>query len=144
MVNSIRIPPLRERVDDIPLLAEHFLEREVERTGKEINAVSDELMQMLKQYSFPDNVQELKNIIAFAVINTEGDTLTLNSLSPYIRERLVPGEVAGDFVPMKLSDKVADHVMKTMEYCGGVKKDAARLLDIGPERLEELLEGTGY
>ncbi|MBN2587479.1 MAG: sigma-54-dependent Fis family transcriptional regulator [Candidatus Fermentibacteraceae bacterium] len=143
MVNSIRIPPLRERIDDIPLLVEHFLEREVERTGKKIETVSDELMQMLKQYSFPDNVQELKNIIAFAVINTEGDTLTLNSLSPYIRERLVPGEVSGDFVPMKLHDKVADHVMKTMEYCGGVRKDAARLLDIEPDRLEELLEETG-
>jgi DNA-binding NtrC family response regulator len=143
MVNSIRIPPLRERAEDIPILAEHFLKLEVEKTGKEIRGISEELMDMLKRYSFPDNVQELKNIIAFSVINTEGDILTLNSLSPYIRERLVPGEVAGDFVPMKLSDKMTDHVMKTMEYCGGDKKDAARLLDIDRDRLEEILEESG-
>lgn len=144
MVNSIRIPPLRDRAEDIPLLAEHFLKREVERTGKEIKGISEDLMNLLKQYSFPDNVQELKNIIAFAVINTEEDTLTVSSLSPYIRERLVPGEVQGDFVPMKLRDRIADHVARTLDYCGGDVKDAANLLDIDPERLDELLERTDH
>lgn len=142
MVNSIRIPPLRERAEDIPLLAEHFLGVEVKRTGKEINGISEELLCLLKQYSFPDNVQELSNIIAFAVINAEEDVLTVSSLSPYIRERLVPGEVQGDFVPMKLRDRIADHVSRTLDYCGGDRKDAARLLDIDSERLDELMERT--
>lgn len=143
MVNSIRIPPIRERTDDIPLLADYFLKKEVERTGKGITGISGELMELLKQYSFPDNVQELKNLIAFSVVNTEGEELTLNSLSPYIRERLVPGEVTGDFVPMKLRDKVADHVRRTMEYCGGDLKDASRLLDIDMDRLGSILEESG-
>ena len=141
MVNSIRIPPLRERKDDIPLLARHFLDIETDRTGKEIEGFSEELLQLLKEYSFPDNVQELKNIIAFAVVNTpEGESLTPSSLSPYIRERLVPGDISGGFTPMKLQDKVTDHVLKTMEYCGGDRKDAARLLGVDIDRLEGLLE----
>jgi DNA-binding NtrC family response regulator len=143
MINSIRIPPLRDRIGDIPLLATHFLQLEVERTGKKIAGFTDELLDLLKQYGYPDNVQELKNIIASAVVNTEGEYLSTDSLSPYIRERIIPGEVAGDFIPMKLSDKVADHVRRTLEYCGGDRKNAARLLAISPEKLDELTEDIG-
>ncbi len=143
MINSIRIPSLRERVGDIPLLARHFLQREAERTGREITGFTDELLELLKKYNYPDNVQELKNIIASAVVNSEGDTLGIESLSPYIRERIIPGEAAGDFVPMQLKDKISDHVRKTLEYCGGDRKNAARLLGIPAEELDELSEEIG-
>lgn len=136
MVNSIRIPPLRDRKDDIPLLAEHFLNQEIERTGREITGISEDFLQLLMHYSFPDNVQELKNIIAHAVINTQEGELNRDSLSPYIRERLMPGEVPGDFAPMKLEDKVADHVRRTLEYCSGNRRDAAKLLGIDLEELD--------
>ena len=140
MVNSIRIPPLRDRADDIPLIAEYFLKEEVERTGRKITGFSDELLELLKQYNYPDNVQELKNIIACALVNTDGEILNKESLSPYVRERIIPGEKSGDFIPMKLHDKIIDHVIETMEYCGGERKDAARLLDIDMERLDKLIE----
>ena len=93
MVNSIRIPPLRDRADDIPILAEYFLREEVERTGRGITGFSNELLELLKQYNYPDNIQELKNIIACAVVNTDGSILNKDSLSPYIRERIIPGEM---------------------------------------------------
>ncbi len=140
MVNSIRIPPLRDRADDIPLLAEFFLKEEVERTGRTITGFSDVLLELLKQYNYPDNVQELKNIIACAVVNTDGDILNKDSLSPYIRERIIPGEMSGDFTPMKLHDKIIDHVTETLEYCGGARKAAATVLDIDVDKLNELLE----
>ncbi|NOQ21140.1 MAG: response regulator [Candidatus Aegiribacteria sp.] len=140
MVNSIRIPPLRDRADDIPLLAEYFLKEEAERTGRKITGFSGELLEFLKQYNYPDNVQELKNIIACAVVNTDGEILNKDSLSPYIRERIIPGEMSGDFTPMKLHDKIIDHVMQTLEYCGSEKKAAARLLAIDVEKLNKLLE----
>lgn len=138
MINSIRIPPLRDRKDDIPILAEHFLNGEVERTGRSITGISHDLLQLLMQYSFPDNIQELRNIIAHAVVNTEKGELNRDSLSPYIRERLLPGEVPGDFVPMKLKDKITDHVRRTLEYCSGNRRDAARLLGMEPDELDEL------
>jgi len=142
MVNSIRIPPLRDRADDIPLLAEHFLKEEVERTGKKITGFSGELLDLLKQYSYPDNIQELKNIIACAVVNTNGEVMNRGSLSPYIRERIIPGEISGNFIPMKLREKTADFVRETLEYCGGNRKDAARLLDIDLDKLVELIEDS--
>lgn len=140
MVNSIRIPPLRDKADDIPLLAEYFLKEEVERTGKQITGFSDELLELLRQYNYPDNVQELKNIIAYAVVNTDSDILSKDSLSPYVRERIIPGEMSGDFIPMKLQNKIADYVKETVEYCGGDRKNAARLLDIDIDRLDKLIE----
>jgi len=140
MINSIRIPPLRDRVDDIPLLAEHFLKEEIERTGKNITGFSRELLELLMQYNYPDNIQELKNIIASSVVNSDSGILKVDSLSPYIRERIIPGEVSGDFVAMKLHNKIVDFVRETVEYCGGDRKDAAKLLDIDVDKLNELLE----
>jgi len=140
MVNSIRIPPLRDRADDIPLLARYFLKEEAEKAGKTIPGFSDELLALLKQYNYPDNVQELKNIIASAVVNTDSGMLNKDSLSPYICERLLPGEMSGDFIPMKLNDMIVDYVLQTLEYCGGDRAGAARLLDIEMDRLNELIE----
>ncbi|HPF33183.1 MAG TPA: sigma-54 dependent transcriptional regulator [Candidatus Sabulitectum sp.] len=141
MVNSIRIPPLRDRSEDIPLLAEHFLRQELERMNGKARSVSfsDDFMDLLMQYHYPDNVQELQNIIAGAVVGTEGDTITTESLSPYIRERITPGEVAGDFVPASLREVVSEHLRKTLEYCGGNEKQAAELLEISLDELRERL-----
>ena len=50
--------------------------------------------------------------------------------------------MSGDFIPMKLHDRIIDHVMKTMEYCGSERKAAARLLDIDMERLDKLIEDS--
>lgn len=141
MVNSIRIPPLRDRCDDIPLLANHFLEAEVKRTGKDTLVISDDLMELLKQYSFPDNLQELRNIVASAAVNSDSSTINPDSLSPYIRDRIIPGEIIGSFLPLKLREALMDHVMKTLEYCGGDRKDAAGLLDIPAAELDDYIAG---
>ncbi len=145
MVNSIRIPPLRERREDIDVLSRHFLGQESERTGKRVKTVSDGVLELLRGYSFPDNVQELRNIIASAVVGTEGDTVIPESLSPYIRDRITPGGVPGDFTPKTLRETVTDQVCRTLEYCGGDCEQAARLLDISTERMEEIVgeEGEG-
>jgi DNA-binding NtrC family response regulator len=140
MVNSIRIPPLRDRACDIPLLAQSFLETENGRTGKSIRGFSAELLSLFTTYSFPDNLQELRNIVASAVVNTEGDMITPESLSPYIRQRLMPGEAEGSFVPLTLMQAMADQVERTLVFCGGDRKQAARLLDITVSRMGELIE----
>lgn len=132
MVNSINIPPLRSRLEDIPLLAAYFLNSELKRLNREPNEMSysDDFIELLKEYSFPDNIQELQNIIAGAVVGTEGYLITPDSLSPYIRERITPGEATGEFIPAKLCDVLADHIEKTLEYCGGNEKQAAKLLGV--------------
>lgn len=142
MVNSINIPPLRDRAEDIPLIAEHFLKMELKKMGREPEELemSDVFMSLLAQYSYPDNIQELQNIIAGAVVGTDGNEITPDSLSPYIRERLTPGEVPGEFIPAKLNNVIADHIEKTLEYCGSNAAQASELLGITPDELNSYLE----
>ncbi len=77
----IRIPPLRERLEDIPALANHFLKKYVEDSGKSIRAISPEALQLLVQYDFPGNVRELENVIERAVLFETTEFLQPDSLS---------------------------------------------------------------
>ena len=76
-VFPIRVPPLRERAEDIPLLVAHFVRLFAERHGKMIEEVPDEVIATLKHYSWPGNVRELQNVIERAVVATTGRTLRL-------------------------------------------------------------------
>ncbi len=138
MVNSIQIPPLRERPGDIPLLAKRFLREEIEKTGSRIIGFSDEFLALLKDYSFPTNVQELRTIVALAVANEESDRITVDSLSSTIRERISPeAAVEGlPFMPRKLEEVIREHVAKTLEYFGGDREAAARELGLSLDELE--------
>jgi DNA-binding NtrC family response regulator len=141
MVNSIRMPPLRDRRGDLPLLAEALLKEESQRAGREIEGFSADFFDALKEYSFPTNVQELRAIIAGAVANTEGDTVGMESLPLYIQD-IIKRERAGvevGFVPRKLDDVVREHVLRTLEYFDQRKDIAARELGIPLEDLENLL-----
>ena len=71
-VFPIRVPPLRERAEDIPLLIAHFVRRFAERQGKKVEEVPDEVIATLKHYSWPGNVRELQNVIERAVVATTG------------------------------------------------------------------------
>ncbi len=136
MVNSIRIPPLRDRTEDIPLLVNHFLKEETEAGGRGINEVSDEFMEFLRSYNYPDNVRELKTIIAGAVAKAGSDRLTLDCLPSYIKEKKErPGE---RFETRKLEDVVKDHVKKTLEEMNEDREMAAEALGITPEEIDRI------
>ncbi|HUT53587.1 MAG TPA: sigma-54 dependent transcriptional regulator [bacterium] len=85
-VIPVRIPPLRERPDDVPLLAHHFLDRACRRFGRSVTRISEEAMRFLEAYAYPGNVRELENEIERAVMLAEGDILTPESLSSRVRE----------------------------------------------------------
>ncbi len=81
----LRIPPLRERKEDIPLLVEHFVDLFNSIYGKHIQGLSDEAMGILMEYDYPGNVRELKNIIETAFVLTSGDIITPQDLPSYLR-----------------------------------------------------------
>lgn len=79
-VISIHLPPLRERMEDIPLLAYHFLKTISGRMGKEVNKISVDALQALQNYSWPGNIRELENIIERAIVLASGDGISAKSL----------------------------------------------------------------
>ena len=139
MVNSIRIPPLRDRPNDLPLMIRYFLEMEVEKTGKEVAGCCDDLLELLHPYSFPGNLQELHEIVASAVAKTNSDMISIESLSRYTREKIALGAVKNDFIPRKMRHVIHHHVRETVGYCDGDLLKAAKLLDISPDKLQEYL-----
>ncbi len=92
----VRIPPLRERPEDIPLLAEHFLRQAAERLGKPIPAVPPEWITYLKTYRFPGNVRELRSLMTDAVSRHEKGIISIDMLLPPDREPVAKGlEIGG-------------------------------------------------
>jgi two-component system, NtrC family, nitrogen regulation response regulator NtrX len=84
-VVPFKVPPLRERRDDIALLAGHFLDSYCRREGRELKRIMPDALEAMKHYDWPGNVRELKNIVERLVIMTPGGTITLNHLPDYIR-----------------------------------------------------------
>jgi DNA-binding NtrC family response regulator len=85
-VISIHVPPLRARRSDIPLLAQHFLERYAQREGKDVQGIAPEAMRLLLAYEYPGNVRELKHILEQAVTMCTEPLITVSVLPPQVRE----------------------------------------------------------
>ena len=94
-VLTIRIPPLRERIEDIPLLLEYFLGRMNRELDRHVQGVSPEAMQLLQQHSWPGNVRELQSAVQYALVHTAGDTLTPECLPPHLQQQSSRGGGAG-------------------------------------------------
>jgi two-component system nitrogen regulation response regulator GlnG len=84
-VFTIHLPPLRERLDDLPLLVEHFLRQFNRQLSKQVATVSEEAMRLLGSYPWPGNVREMQSVIKHALLHTWGDTLTPDSLPEQFR-----------------------------------------------------------
>src|SRR5262245_6942908 len=122
-VFPIRVPPLRERTEDIPLLVTHFVRRFAERQGKCIEGIPDAVIDTLRHYAWPGNVRELQNVIERAVIATTGRTLQMPNASRRVHRP--------DSSARTLAQVERDHIVATLEatnwVLGGWDGAAARL-----------------
>jgi DNA-binding NtrC family response regulator len=141
MINSLELPPLRERAGDIPLVARYFLNQESEKAGKKITDFSDDLINLLKAHSFPNNLRELRHIVTTMVINEDESIIGIPSLTPYIRDLLTrKGKVKpAVFKPRKLSDVEYEHVLKMLEFYNDDKEKAAEKLGISIDEIKKIL-----
>ena len=141
MTNSLRIPALQHRPGDIPLLADYFVKVEAKAKGKKIAAVAPELMVLLKHYDFPDNIREQRNIVAAAVADEDGETLTLDSLPHQVRDTLTRAvdERTKGFRPRALAEIEREHIEKTLAYFSHERAKAAEALGLSEEAMDAVL-----
>ena len=144
-VIPILVPPLRERSEDIPLLARHFLERFGREMGKAVTKISDEAMGLLVRYSWPGNVRELENVIERAVaLETTGvilaERLPETLLAPQGAGRdEVPDFSQGFSLDRHLESIEAELLRRALEQAAGNRATAARLLGVTPRSLRYLI-----
>ncbi len=137
-VIPIVVPPLRERVEDIPMLAEHFADKHARRSGKSIDGLEDGVVSVLQEYHWPGNVRELENTIERAVVFTTGSTITRDAVT---LDATLSNRTAR--VPsLKLRQNVewieCETIRRALEVAP-VKREAARLMGISPRALSHYL-----
>jgi two-component system, NtrC family, response regulator PilR len=134
-VIPIHLPALRERRDDIPLLAEHFLQKYREQVGKAVTGISQEAMAHLNAYEWPGNIRELENVIERAVALESSAVILPESLPPHIVAPRAKGPSAAGTLPpagFDLEEHVKglerDYIAQALRRAGGVQVKAAELL----------------
>jgi two-component system response regulator PilR (NtrC family) len=143
-VIQIHLPPLRERREDIPLLANAFVKKFNDRLGKNVSGISDEALDLLSKYDYPGNVRELENIIERTMALEAGAVILPESLPPMVATPRGPkmassheieiGESGVDLEKV-LGQIEKELIVKAIHAAGGVKKKAAKLLKISPRSM---------
>jgi len=138
-VMRIEVPPLRERTEDIPVLANHFVGQYSAEYDKPVRDILPSAMMMLVEYEWPGNVRELENVIQGAVILAEGTSIGPDDLP----ERLRPAELPPAPESESFEDQIRTYklhlVTKALRTCNGNKTLAARSLNISRAYLHRLL-----
>ena len=132
---SIHMPALRQRVEDVPTLAEHFLKEANARFERSIRSISSEATNYLMKYEWPGNVRELKNTIERSVLITDGDILTSKYLPSHVTNQV--SDKSQVTVPALETDLAAtirnverQLIVDALERADGVQRKAARLLGV--------------
>ena len=150
-VIQIKLPPLRDRREDIQTLADHFLKKYSQELSKNIMKISPEALQILLNYGYPGNVRELQNIIERAVALESSPDLTAHNLSSYLSEQplLRKGpidiEIPNEGVDLEkmVEDLERTLLLKALDKTKGIKKKAAELLHINFRSMRYRLEKYG-
>ena len=167
-VVSIFLPALRERIDDIPLLAEHFLRRCARRNERDVSTIAAEAMDLLQRYEWPGNVRELENYVERAVVLADSATVTPDLLPPHVRGELTPQigrqnspETFEELCEQTVRCGIARHagegnshenvlagverelIRQTLEACHGTQTKTAARLGINRNTLHKKIEDYG-
>ncbi len=136
-VVPIQLPPLRERKSDIPLLAEHFLNRFSSDTEYSVKEVSPEAIELLQRYDWPGNVRELGNAIQFGMVKCRTGVLDVSHLPPEIQERYGSAATSRPGRPSKLDPETVSDILR---QTGGNRAKAARLLNVSRSTLYRFMD----
>lgn len=145
-VIKIELPPLRERKEDIPLLVKHFLNIYSSENNKEIEEVTEDVMEILMAYDWPGNIRELENLVERAVVLTKSKIIGKESLPPFLVSSQVKTENLSVPPEGSLNFKEQMHhfqktaILNALKKTKGVQKKAADILGIKPTTLNEMIK----
>jgi len=142
-VIKIELPPLRARKEDIPLLVKHFIDVYNRENNKQIEGVSEEVMEILMDYDWPGNVRELENVVERAVVLSRSNIITREALPPFLlgeRKIMIEEEPATYNLKEKTFEFQKKLITQALKKAGGVQKQAAQLLGLKPTTLNEMIK----
>jgi DNA-binding NtrC family response regulator len=162
-VSTIQLPPLRERLDDLPILIDHFLQRFRRELGKDVNRISEEALELLKRYPWPGNLRELQSVLKQALLQATGSvlvpeflpeavrgapqtgstetSLTLHDLEQFVQERLQAGSNNLYAEWQSLTERQL--LSLVLRYTGGNQVQAAKILGINRSTLRSKIQELG-
>ena len=141
-VFTVSLPPLRERKEDVLVLAQRFLQEFNAKHKTAVVALRPEAFQVLHEYSWPGNVRELRNVIERAVILAKGEWIETSHLPPYLR---APGPEAKITLPLAATaaETEKELILRTLEQTGNNKAEAARRLCLDVKTIRNKLKSYG-
>ena len=148
-VIPVHMPPLRERLDDIPLLVSHFIARITKDVGKSVKGISPDSLAILERYHWPGNIRELENVVERAIVLGSGDLLSPDSLPPHLRmprdEQAVNVEIppAGVDLEDTLTRIENRYIRLALERSGWLQVRAAELLGLSFRQFRYKLQKHG-
>ncbi len=144
-VVEMRVPPLRKRQSDVPILADHFLRRFVRETGRRIRGFTPAALRKMEDYNWPGNVRELRNVVERAVALGSGPLLDVNDI--WLSSLEIGGAAApsgeATYRPLSLEDVEKDHIFKTLTHTDWNKSQAAVILNIERSTLDRKIKAYG-
>ncbi len=142
-VFPLKVPSLKERIDDIPILTKHFVKKLSLKLGKPINKIPKNVINTLSNYNWPGNVRELENIIERSVILSSGDILELLELPQLKKQSNRIGDVGINDSSIKLMDIERDHIKKVLKECNWIiegRRGASIKLGLPPTTLRDRMK----
>jgi two-component system response regulator HydG len=133
-VFPVVLPPLRERQEDLPALAEFFLRKFGEKNRREGIALAPEVLEALRGYPWPGNIRELENVMERAVIICQGDTISVENLPPALQQR-GGFSGAGEEKELELPELERQLIIRTLDRVAGQRQQAAEILGISLDEL---------
>jgi DNA-binding NtrC family response regulator len=139
-VVPIHLPALKERLEDVPLLANHFVQKHNEQNGKSVKGITEGALRILMKYGWPGNVRELENYIERAVVTAQGDFLGEDDFPPYLAYGELNDSLNGLAGPITLEEGKRYLILKALESNQGNKTKAAEQLGITTRTIRNILK----